>query len=453
MRNRRGNYPYGRRWGLVGSPRSVVPGRPFHRTVPALGALKSRRTQPIFYGYFSSVFHQVLRPGADAQTAMTSTATTGLSLRTGTSQLRDPVLAAKELFDAIQQPDIKLAVFYCASDFDLPALASALREHFGNINLIGCTTAGEITPQGYLDGALTGFSLAADDMLVETRCFGLDPFDSVDTSAEVTSLLGHLATGTGPAPSAADCFGFLLVDGLSMQEEMVVSCIHQHLRGIDLIGGSAADDVRFGSTHLYHQGQFHQRVALLTVVRTSLPFVAFRTQHFVPSDKRMVVTGADPDQRVVYEINGLPAAHEYAKMVGLELDELTPLVFASYPVMVRVGGQYFVRSIAMVNPDGGLQFFCAIDEGIVLTIATGVNLIDNLQESFASVREQIGAPQLVLGCDCVLRRIEMERDGVREQVGQIYKDNNVIGFATYGEQFNAMHVNQTFTGIAIGRSA
>ena len=28
--------------------------------------------------------------------------------------------------------------------------------------------------------------------------------------------------------------------------------------------------------------------------------------------------------------------------------------------------------------------------------------------------------------------------------------NNVIGFATYGEQFNAMHVNQTFTGVAIG---
>jgi signal transduction histidine kinase len=27
----------------------------------------------------------------------------------------------------------------------------------------------------------------------------------------------------------------------------------------------------------------------------------------------------------------------------------------------------------------------------------------------------------------------------------------VIGFATYGEQYNAMHVNQTFTGVAIGQ--
>jgi len=27
----------------------------------------------------------------------------------------------------------------------------------------------------------------------------------------------------------------------------------------------------------------------------------------------------------------------------------------------------------------------------------------------------------------------------------------VIGFNTYGEQFNGMHINQTFTGVAIGR--
>jgi hypothetical protein len=38
-------------------------------------------------------------------------------------------------------------------------------------------------------------------------------------------------------------------------------------------------------------------------------------------------------------------------------------------------------------------------------------------------------------------------------VGRIFAENKVIGFATYGEQYNAMHVNQTFTGVAIGRRA
>ena len=31
----------------------------------------------------------------------------------------------------------------------------------------------------------------------------------------------------------------------------------------------------------------------------------------------------------------------------------------------------------------------------------------------------------------------------------ILAKNRVVGFSTYGEQFNGMHVNQTMTGVAI----
>jgi len=375
------------------------------------------------------------------------------AIKKGTSVSRDPAQAAADLHRALDQPGIKLAVFYCPSDIDLPALAQALQARFGDVNLIGCTTAGEITPLGYLAGAVTGFSLSGDDIDASTQLIKLDPFDSTACTSEVQSLLHGLAADGDQQITASNAFAFLLIDGLAMQEEMAVSCVHQQLQGIDLIGGSAADDTRFKATHLYYQGEFHQRVALLSVVRTSLPFLAFRTQHFVESDKRMVVTRADPANRVVFEVNGKPAASEFARLVGLPITELTPMIFATHPVVVRIGGQYFVRSIAKVNTDESLTFFCAIDDGIVLKIAKGVDLVQNLTEAFEKVRATVGPPLLVLGCDCILRRLECEREGIKEQVGKIFSDNNVIGFATYGEQFNSMHVNQTFTGIAIGRPA
>lgn len=377
-------------------------------------------------------------------------AASALSVRKGTSQTHDVELAAQELFEALNQPDIKLAVFYCSPAYDLPALAGALHKRFQDIPLIGCTTAGEITPMGYLSGALTGFSLAAPSMEVATKLISLEPFDRAATIADVGALRAQLTRKDGSAPSVTDTFGFLLIDGLAMQEEILVSCVYQELQGIDLIGGSAADGVSFGATYLYHNGQMHRNVAVLTLVRSSLPFMAFRTQHFVHSSTRMVVTAADPVQRTVFEINGLPAAREYARLLNLDISELTPLTFATYPVVVRVGGQYFVRSIAKVNDDESLLFFCAIDEGIVLTIAQGVDMVENLQQAFDQVRQTLGVPELVLGCDCVLRRLESEREGIKEKIGQILCDNNVVGFATYGEQYNAMHVNQTFTGIAIG---
>ena len=373
-----------------------------------------------------------------------------LSDRKGTSQSRDPAQAAQELFDSIHQPDIKFAVFYCAPDFDLPTLAAELHRRFGDIPMIGCTSAGEITPQGYLAGALTGFSLASPELDAAVEVLSLAPFDSGASRARVQTLVQGLGVRNGLPPNPTDTFGFMLIDGLAMQEEMVVSCVHEALQGIELIGGSAADDPRFVSTHVYHGGRFHQNVAVLAVVRTGLPFMAFRTQHFVKSEQRMVVTKADPVRRIVSEINGRPAGREFARLVGLEISELTPLIFATHPVVVRVGGQYFVRSIAKVNADDSLTFFCAIDEGIVLTIAKGVDMVQNLREAFDKVRETIGKPQLVLGCDCILRRLETEREGIKDEIGRIFADNNVVGFATYGEQYNSMHVNQTFTGIAIG---
>ena len=47
----------------------------------------------------------------------------------------------------------------------------------------------------------------------------------------------------------------------------------------------------------------------------------------------------------------------------------------------------------------------------------------------------------------------MERKQVKHAISSILLENKVIGFSTYGEQFNSMHVNQTFTGVAIGYAA
>lgn len=372
---------------------------------------------------------------------------TDIGIRKGVSQARDPATAVRELHEAIHQPNCSFAVFYCSPEYDLDALAKALRARFGDIPLIGCTTAGEITPAGYLRGALTGVSIASPHFRVVThRIDKLRDFALEDGATVAKSLLERL----GGKPSARNTFGFLLVDGLSCREEIVVSAIARAVGDISIFGGSAGDGVRFQATHLYHEGRFHRDCALFSLVQTEHPFTVFKTQHFTPSDKKMVVTEADPERRVVTEINGAPAGQEYARMVGLDVDKLTPLIFSAYPVVVKVGNEHYVRSIQKVNEDESLTFFCAIDEGIVLTVAQGVDMLDNLRALFADVRAKVGPPQLVLGCDCILRHLEMDQKQLKDRIAPILVENNVIGFSTYGEQFNAMHVNQTFTGVAIG---
>lgn len=373
-----------------------------------------------------------------------------LSIRKGASQSTDPAVAAKELFEAIEQPDISLAIFYCSPEYDVDLLGIELNRYFKDINLIGCTSAGEITPEGYISGSITGVSVSSKDFSVVTgRIDNLSDFEMSQGEALANQVTQEMES-LGKQTDGTKTFGFLLIDGLSMQEEAVVSSIYRSLPDVELFGGSAGDGVRFEQTYIYHQGAFHKDVAIFSLVHTDQPFTVFKTQHFIDSDAKMVVTEADPANRIVTEINGEPAAQEYARMVGLDVDKLTPQVFATHPVVVRVGGQHFVRSIQKVNEDESLSFFCAIDEGIVLTVAKGVDMVENLQSLFFDVREKVGNPQLVLGCDCILRNLELDREGFRDEISDLMTENNVIGFATYGEQYNAMHVNQTFTGVAIG---
>src|SRR5690606_39804550 len=76
----------------------------------------------------------------------------------------------------------------------------------------------------------------------------------------------------------------------------------------------------------------------------------------------------DPPSSTLVPYTTLFRSEEYARAVGLEVTELTPQIFAAYPVMLRIGGEYFVRSIQKANPDGSLTFYCAIDTGLVLTV-------------------------------------------------------------------------------------
>jgi hypothetical protein len=36
-------------------------------------------------------------------------------------------------------------------------------------------------------------------------------------------------------------------------------------------------------------------------------------------------------------------------------------------------------------------------------------------------------------------------------MAELYRKYNVVGFGTYGEQYQSMHLNQTLTGIAFGK--
>jgi hypothetical protein len=375
-------------------------------------------------------------------------------IRHATTQAQDAYQAAFEIFQQLYAPELAGVLVFCSSHYDLETLATSLTRFFGSVPVLGCTSSGELTPFGHQDGTVTGVALPARDFsLLSHRFDQVIDLDIAETKPLVRTLLARAdrnAQGLGPDARHAAIF---LIDGLCMREEVMASAIHDGLGDVPLVGGSTGDDLAFKETFILHDGRWHKGAALLVLLTTRRPFRVFRNQHFRPSDRKMVVTEADPARRIVTEINAEPAAREYARLVGLEGETLTPMSFAAHPVMVRAGGEYFVRAIQKVNEDDSLTFFCAIDEGIVLTVAEGIEITQNLEALFADLRQEIGAPDLVLGFECVLRYLEVQQRQLKPTIVPLFANNNVVGFCTYGELFNASHVNQTFTGLAFGAAA
>ncbi|MFP4167933.1 MAG: FIST N-terminal domain-containing protein [Desulfonatronovibrionaceae bacterium] len=365
----------------------------------------------------------------------------GKAVRRGCSTSPDAAGAVRELFGQLGG-DINALLFFCSPHFDLQALGRSIHTTF-SCPAVGCTTAGEIcSPHGYLENSLVGVGFASPDISM-TPAFipSLKKFvngEDKTTQAAISSL-GSLKQ-----------FGFLLIDGLSLLEERVTSILQRHLGDSFLIGGSAGDGLDFRETFVYHEGDFHSDAAVLALFSTSLPFRTFRVQHLVPTETRLVITEADVDKRTVGEINGLPATQEYARIVGVDESELSPEVFARHPLMLRIGGEYFVRSIRRANNDSSLSFYCAITNGLVLTLARGENLLHNLEKQLHRLTLEAGAPQLVLGCDCILRRLEVEVKDEASQFKEILAKYPFAGLNTYGEQYGGIHVNQTLTGLFLG---
>ena len=294
-----------------------------------------------------------------------------------------------------------------------------------------------------------GFPASAFRMSL--HCF--DDLDHFDPEAGRKAIRQLAASATQEARVLGDNVNqvaLFLVDGLSHREDLVTMAVQDALGDTVMVGGSSGDGMLFGETGVLIDGTFRNDAAVVAILSSVKPMHVFSANHYRPGPARMVITESDPQGRVVYEINAMPAADEYRALAGRPGEPLDAAFFAAHPPMVRAGGEYHVRSIQSANPDGSLTFYCAIDNGIVLSIGEPVDRLQRLRSLLVDIDETVDGIDHVIGFDCVLNRIDAENRQLGKEVSKIYASNRVVGFNTYGEQYRAAHINQTLSGLAIG---
>ena len=339
-----------------------------------------------------------------------------------------------------------LVLFFASPGCDFDRLARGLHAGFPGATTVGCTTAGELGPKGYAEDTIVAVAFPARHFacgpVLVTDLYGLDG------GAVAQEVLDTRIALSRAHPGWSDGFAFLTVDGLAQREDLLLSAVSPGLGTMPLFGGSAGDGRDYRRTLIALDGEVHVNAAILTPVLSDCETRVFSLNHMTPQVTRMVVTDADPDRRLVREINAEPAAAEYARIIGKDPAELDETTFANHPLAVRLAHDHHVRAIQRATPEGELVFYSAVEVGMVLSLVSPGDMAGHLDRTLKAMGRG-RQPADILGCDCLLRRIEAERRQATRAVSEVLARHRVIGFSTYGEQIGPLHVNQTMTGVAI----
>lgn len=355
----------------------------------------------------------------------------------------DSALAVGELASSLPLDSSEFVLLLHGPNYTGEKLEQALAES-PTPRVYGCSTSGEITPQGYHSDSMVALSFDRSAFsCVSRRIEGLSDFDLQQARDLVLSMQWELRE-SAPDSNQSNTFALLLIDSLCQAEEFVAAALGSELGTISLVGASAGDNWLLQRTPVKYEGRSCDDSAVLLLVHSRLDFRHYNFHNFVPTERRGVITSATPAQRLVHEINGAPAVQEYSRLCGVAPEAIDLEFLSACPAIITVGDRAYPRGFLEILDDGSLRCACAIDEGVVFRVATQVDYLDQLGKSIDRMHRDLGDNIVTLGFECAGRRQQAVQQGIAEQLADPFTDANVWGFSCMGEQANSLNMNNSF---------
>ncbi|MEV8508657.1 FIST N-terminal domain-containing protein [Actinoplanes sp. NPDC051475] len=372
--------------------------------------------------------------------------------RSGHSAATDTATAVRDVIDQLGDIDAAAVAFFAAPTHDGAAIAAQLAERFPGVPSIGCTTAGEFHQDALSDGGLSAVALPAS---VVRRAAATVAELNGDPKAGIRAGVGVLEEKLGSSLRDLDperYVGLVLIDGTHAVEERVNEALGDAAPLLSFVGGTAADDLKFVETQVFSGTTMSTNGVALLVLELSVPYTIVKTSSFEPAGRTFAITKADNERRIVWEMDGRPAAEVFAEAIGAGIDELDFGRFAANPLGLMIDGSPWIRCAQEVVENNGLKFACEILEGMDVELMKHTDLVRDTTAALREAVDQVGgqASGAVL-FNCVYRKLQIGAQQLEEQFITSLGTVPAAGFHTYGESWLG-NMNYTLTGVVFGRS-
>jgi hypothetical protein len=359
--------------------------------------------------------------------------------------------------------DPKLLVIFGAIDHDLGALLAGLRTLTGDVPVIGCSTQGEIGPNGARDGTVVVAAIGGPGFSVETAV-------ATDISGRqriAGADVARCATGLVNVPNQPYRVLMLLTDGLVRDQEAILrGCYRELGASVPLFGGAAADGWRMTGAYVLSNEGVHADAVVAAAITSDAPLSVAVRHGWREAGEPMIVTGSGNGR--VYTLDDQPALDLYLDRLNAPPDAYTDAAaftdFAlSRPLGVRRRSGLEARNVSTeVDIEGrSIGGGSVIDHGSLVWAMTGDE--QSIAEATDAACEQALAgldgygPVGMLTMSCAGLRPVLGEEGTRREAERLAKWAGGVpfaGFHTYGEIARTRGIdgfhNQTLAVLALG---
>ncbi|WP_088286259.1 FIST signal transduction protein [Kineosporia sp. A_224] len=345
--------------------------------------------------------------------------------------------------------DPAAVLYFASSRYDPQDVVGPMADAFPGAAVVGCSTAGEFTDAVSSVGGISAVALPR--AVVGGAVATLGDL-SGDVHAGIAAAIRDIeATVRVPLRDLdpAEHVGFVLIDGMHQAEEAVNEALGDAAPLLDIVGGSAGDDLAFERTWVAAGRAWSFQGVALMVCHVEVPFRVVKTCAVRETGITLRITSTDESRRVVTSFDGRPAAQVYAEAVGVPVEALDSSVFMRYPLGQMISGEPWVRSPSAVVDGGGVRFLAQMPLGMDVAVMGTGDLVGGTREALLDAWRSLGTASGAVMFNCILRRLEMDATGATQDFVDAFGGLPVAGFHTYGETWMA-HVNQTLTGIVFG---
>ncbi len=339
-------------------------------------------------------------------------------------------------------------MLFCSPCFSIGKIANAVCDAFDGIELIGCTTDGEVSSElRFQQDSVTLIVFSSSSLRFRS-------FMAENVSKNAKESIPQMAQLAIADEKPALCF--TVPAGLVVSATVVVEQLSTNMPGVPFLGGVAGDDWNMVETHQVCNRKVVTDGVPLLCIYGDLKYSTGIASGWEPIGEIARVTKSDGPR--VYEIDGESAVNFYRKYLG-ETVPFSP----EHPLALHGQTTTFeLRAPLLDDDDGSILFVGDVpqDTSVQLTKATREAIVnasrDSIEQALNNYPEH--TPDAAILFSCAARKqllgtaTEMEYAMLEDRISGI----ETCGFYTYGEigphhtGGNSMFHNQTFIAVLLG---